>query len=1331
MMRARFAFAAALLSLAIPSFASITGVVMDRDGKPIAGARVSSFALETRDARRTRLASKTPDRVPLTTTSTNASGAFTLESPKDAVVDLQADAKGYAIESKRVVRDDESVPLVLPVASLKQGTITAGGKPVAGAAVLWIGGSAETVAMTDAQGKYSVPDPAKWANVVVVLHPDYAVLEDFYFGQKKPQTSLTLDAGIAISGKVVGIDNNTPAAGATLSVGNWPLAKSAPDGTFTIAHAPKKWAIVEAKSGDLFAVRANNPKAPSTMRLGTTGSLVGLVRDAKTQAPLAGVDVRLSRAGNGNFRFGPDPNALSTITDAKGAFSLANIHPGTYEIYGNRPAYSVMPVTITIANAQKAQKTIAANPQARISGTVVDEDKRAVAGAKVTVTSPSQMFGGFPGMENGSSELVTGPDGRFAIYTAREGDAVVDAQKKGFPNAKSNVFKVAAGERKSGVTIVIPRGVALTGRVTDKDGKPLSGVAVAANPADTSGPGGGMRRVMLNLANVLNNDDDNVQTGSDGTFTMRVKEGMYDVAFRREGYAPASVRSTTVNASSKPLDVKLEPGVEITGIVTRGGTPIDGVNIVAMGNDARAMSTTGPDGRFTVPDLAPGSYMLIVNKQEDFVQQNKNVTAPARDLAIELPPGGRVTGRVVDKSSHQPITSFSAGVSMSRSGGGMMMMMPPMMKSFTTDDGSFVLENVPTGTMQIVANAPGYTTGRVPSVVIEEGKTTADIEVGLDTGVKLSGRVTGPDGTPLSGVSVRPDDGRNPMRAFMNEASTTTDANGEYTLDSLEPGEKTFAFSRSGYLTESKTTPLDSKETRLDVQLSSGIRISGLVVTEAGAPVADAQVRASSAAAGGFGRTTRSDGSGAFMFEGMAPGHYSFNATKEGFAEAISRDLDVNESTPVRLTLKTGGTVSGHVTGVAASDLGNVNVTIRSSTGGSTSVPVDQSGNFRADGAPTGTLRVSADLTKGFGERRTTDVKNIELAPGGSAQIDLEFNSATVIRGRVTQNGKPLSSATVMFNPRNSATASTTGRTTTDDGGNYTVTGLADASYSVSIVEQRLNPFTTTYDVKGSATFDIDIKSSSLRGRVLDGGSGDPIVEATVQLRPKAGDMPAFMMQRTATTDANGVFVMDNVASGSYTATADKEGYGSGKNEVYVGDSAPPDIELRLSKNDGIAIKVVDARDGRQISAQAVVYDGAGSVVYDSPMFFGGGSAEPIKVPVPPGQYKAVVSAPGYAAQTVQMMSPSKPTVALTAGGTLVIHSSSAAVQRGRLVSSNGAVYTRPFDRDGIFGIAGATTQITNIQPGIYKLELLGANNSVTKTVDVTITDGGTFSVDV
>ena len=67
MMRARFAVLATILLSTVSTFANITGTVMNHDAAPIAGAKVSVFALETPDARRVRFLSKTPDRVALAT----------------------------------------------------------------------------------------------------------------------------------------------------------------------------------------------------------------------------------------------------------------------------------------------------------------------------------------------------------------------------------------------------------------------------------------------------------------------------------------------------------------------------------------------------------------------------------------------------------------------------------------------------------------------------------------------------------------------------------------------------------------------------------------------------------------------------------------------------------------------------------------------------------------------------------------------------------------------------------------------------------------------------------------------------------------------------------------------------------------------------------------------------------------------------------------------------------------------------------------------------------------------------------------------------------------
>src|SRR5207253_11407151 len=109
----------------------------------------------------------------------------------------------------------------------------------------------------------------------------------------------------------------------------------------------------------------------------------------------------------------------------------------------------------------------------------------------------------------------------------------------------------------------------------------------------------------------------------------------------------------------------------------------------------------------------------------------------------------------------------------------------------------------------------------------------------------------------------------------------------------------------TGHATESSS----GKEVRGDVQLSSGLRIYGNIVTEGGAPVADALVRASSASDSMFGREAHSDANGNFQFEGLAPGHYTFNAAKSGYASGITRDVDVSTGAPERVTMKSGGTI--------------------------------------------------------------------------------------------------------------------------------------------------------------------------------------------------------------------------------------------------------------------------------------------------------------------------------------------------------------------------------------------------------------------------------------
>ncbi len=1326
-MRTRtYAAALAVALLSLPALAAITGSVMTVDGAPVAGARVSLHAPELPDARHARLLSQSPERVPAESTQTDAKGVFSLPSPKDAVVELRVDAAGYEPFSRRVERDEDAGAIALTGRESRKGVITAGGKPVADATVAISYGGTDWIGRTDEQGRYQAPDPRR-ARSITVLHSEFAIDHERFIRSGTPASELDrrLVAGAKITGRVVAADGTTPVANATILVDQWPLATSGDDGTFTIPHAPAKWSTLAARKDVLLAQRAFDAAArsPVTLKLEKAAVISGRVTDSKTKIPVAGAMVTLSSAR----RFMIDGADLATFTDAKGGYSIAG-PAGAYAVSASHPAFDLGSGEVTVTAGQQAVKDLAIGQLARVSGVVVDEEQKAVAAARVAATSTGSSGPMMPmRITRDSSRTVTGPDGRFSVRVSADQDLRMQATKKGLPQATGDTLHLAPAERKTGVVLLIPTGIAVAGVVKDANGDPLSGVFVVA----TETPGGRTGMIMRQFAIVgglMGEEEDTVRTASDGTFTLRVKEGTYDFAFRREGYAPKAVRAQTVTAQGgATIETTLEPAVEISGRVTRGGVGLADVRINSIGGGDN-FAITGPDGAFTLGGLSPGSTRLFLRKDDDFIQEQRAVTAPARDVLFDFPGGGRVAGRVTEKGTRKPITTFQAGISTSRGGGGFVMMAPPQLKSFTNDDGSFTLENVPAGAMSIVAQAPGYAGGRV-NVDVEEGKTVSDVVIELDTGVRLVGKVTGPNGATLPDASVqlRP----SPTGSFARSGlmrRATTDSNGEFSLDSLDPGEETFVISHPKFLDTTKTVTLKGREMRMDVQLAGGQRVTGVVVTDGGMPVADADVQAFTAT-GLSSERARTNASGTFEFPSLASARYRFAASKTGYVEGVLEDVDVGSAGNLRIELRTGGTIYGRVIGLSEPELAGATVTAR---GGRTSASaaVDPSGNFRIEGAPTGTVQVLAStMSRSFMERRSSGTQTVEVTAGAAQQVDLEFRGDTVVRGRITRNGIPLGGAMVMFQPRGGSRASAS--TSADEAGHYSASGLEEGEYMVLVGDSRQgSPYQTTYHVRsGASTFDIDYKVASVRGRVIDAGTNEPIADAMVNFRPSGStDM---RVSRAAMTDPNGNFTMESVSSGTHAVTASREGYGAVTKEEAFGDSGRDGLEFRLSRNDGVSLRVVDGRDGRQITAMVTVYDAAGRVVYDSRSsgFPGRGTTDDTHLPLAPGSYTATLSMSGYATSTARLTSPSKQTVSMTPGGTIAVQSKHSIVRRMRLLDSSGMPYPRTSWTPASRELLPGTVPINNVAPGSYTLQLLNDHDSVVDTQQVMVREGETTRV--
>ncbi len=1299
-----------LLSL-LPNtaLAAVRGVVISADGVALQDVKVTAYALEASAERRERLIRGT-QREPIAAAVSDAKGIFTVDAKDASVFDLMFQRAGHAPASLRVSKDEDVGAVLLRAAADRTGIIRAGGNPLPEVSVVFgLRNEGELIVRTDENGRYVVPDPDQWADTMTVLHPDFARSVASRRPPLKWSMDVALTKGVAISGRVVATDGKSPVAGARILVDGWHAGESGEDGSFSVPNLPSNWTELRAVKAEQLASRTRVTGSTSVLRMSRASTLRGTVTESGSRRPVAGVAITLSRPGQ-------QATQEWIISDSKGNFSLASMTPGTFQVLLSVPGYTQQAASdVSVAAGETVSRPLIVSRGGSLEGVVLDENGKPVSAAGVAadrrppgMPRPPLMF-----IRDGS-RAFTAPDGRFVIRNLAPGEGYnVQANREGFAEGRETGVEITASERKSGVRITLPSGYELAGRVADQRGRGIAGATIVATK--TLPEARAMRRAFFFSAEI----EDGPTSSADGSFSLRLAEGSYDIEFRREGFAPRQLPSVRVERNNDPLSVVLVEGVAVAGrVVTAGGSPVADAGVTLHSTELGVLGTTmtSVDGSFAFDDLAAGAATLSVTKTDDFIQFSQPVKAPDSNVLVELPAGGGVAGRVVDKSSKQPLTSFSAGLSGVRGGG--MRTGPPMMKEFRSDDGSFVLENVPVGQHQIQVFAPGYVTARMSGVNVEEGSSVRDLEVLMEPGVRVTGKVTGPDGAGLESVFIQSEDpgDRMPMGP---SRPMTTDADGEYAIEGLPAGERTLRFNKQGYVPEQKAVKISGKEARVDVRLSRGLEVKGTVVDASGRPVSEATVMAQ---APGSGARASTDSNGAFTIEGLTAGRYSITATKKGMANEVLRDVDIATAGHLRLVLDAGGTIYGRVSGHDETLASSIIVRASSREGNAQS-SIDVSGNFRIEGAPLGTVTVFA-AARGS----NSPSKQVDVVSGQSYQVDLEFRNDIVISGRVTRDGRAARLSFVSFLPSN-ARLQSRGSGTTDADGYYTVSGLEPGEYNVNVMDQSsLQPFRTKYTVTSSANFDIDVRGATLRGRVVDAETGEGIADARILLsQPDSRTAP--MMSQPATVSAyDGNFMLDNVPAGSYQLLAQKQGWGHQIVDVSVEGQFAQDTLVKLSKNDGLVLRVVDARDGRALSPSLLVSDASNRVAYQ-----GFGDRRPdgsTRISIATGTYRVAVGAGGYATRTVSVAAPGESSVALSPGGTVSVTLADSERQLARLLLPGGEAYLRnPWSINADFALNPGSNILANILPGSYTLVVLDEKGQVKKSEQVTVTEGQTTDV--
>lgn len=585
-----------------------------------------------------------------------------------------------------------------------------------------------------------------------------------------------------------------------------------------------------------------------------------------------------------------------------------------------------------------------------------------------------------------------------------------------------------------------PSPPALTGRVVDAEGRPLSGVeiwkdqtfrerlhGIENRPAAITGPDG---RFILRDVNLY-----------DGA-VWATRTGWLRDLFRYDGGLP-----------SAPVELRLRPAGRIAGrVVDEQGAPVEGALISAemsgrttgcvvfdsYGNEAEVR--TDPEGRFILDPLEPGWFEIDVRaagfQEARDVRRRSEAGRSVDDVEIALVRNAILEGRVVDADG-APVAGAWIGSQVSTDAGGMYraygyapgrhritvrheeqgwstaeidtvpgrnrldvrlpravpvlgrVVLPdgtPALKArasfLSVDPGYIPVEDgelrtsVPPGRHEILVRMEGWPDARAR---FEAQDDPVDLEIRLREGSTISGRVTGLRPGETAAIEARGGEDDDARRV---EAG----GDGSYRLDHLSPGTWKVRLDTRYRSRERRVEVGEETQVRVDFRLQPTRHVRGRVLDPAGYPAAGAEVHLvrgasalveSSAADGSF-EVYLEDGAWSAWAQRPERGAGASPLVPFTVQGAPAQELEIRFSPPIP--------VSGRILGLATGEIVHWILAEGEHPDRKRLGKADHDGGFLIPDLTPGTWTIRAAR----GERQALAV--VRIAPGDrAATMDLVF----------------------------------------------------------------------------------------------------------------------------------------------------------------------------------------------------------------------------------------------------------------------------------------------------------------------------------------------------